>query len=72
MNSNQEIKNLVRSIKLARWSNGNKRWHIFGVNKHIKFTIPVGIPFYKKESKFKKFLLSLFSVFNLHFKTKSK
>lgn len=69
MNSNQEIKDLVKSIKAYRYSiRYNKNyWFVSGTSTNtVKFIIPIGNPNPKKDSKFKKILLSLFSIFTIY------
>ena len=73
MNTNQEIKDLIKSIKIHRnripyYKN---YWFISGTSTHIvKYVIP--IESVEKKSRFKKILVSLFSIFNIFTIYKSK
>jgi len=75
MNTNQEIKDLVKSIKVHRrgripyhtnywFTSGQKKTPSTLPSTHIvKYVIPIQNS--RKESKFKKILVSLFSIFNI-------
>jgi hypothetical protein len=67
MNTNQEIKDLVKSIKTHRRGKipyHTNYWFTSGTSTHIvKYVIPIQNS--RKESKFKKILVSLFSIFNI-------
>lgn len=67
MNTNQEIKDLIKDIKIHRCKIPYYKnyWFTSGTSTHIvKYVIPIGNP--KKESRFKKILLSLFSIFTIY------
>jgi len=73
MNTNQEIKDLVKSIKAHRRKipYHTSYWFTSGTSNHIvKYVIP--IESVKKQSKFKKILVSLFFIFNIFTIYKSK
>jgi hypothetical protein len=72
MNTNQEIKDLVRSIKAHRRGKipyHTNYWFTSGTSNHIvKYVIPIQNS--KKESIFKKILVSLFSIIKIFKKIK--
>ena len=74
MNTNQEIKDLIKAIKvhrLGRIPYHTNYWFTSGTSTHIvKYVIPIKDP--KKDSRFKKILVSLFSIFNIFTIYKSK
>jgi hypothetical protein len=71
MNKNQEIKDLIKSIKTHRLVRKINYWFTSGTSNHIvKYVIP--IESVKKQFKFKKILVSLFFIFNIFTIYKSK
>jgi len=71
MNKNQEIKDLIKSIKTHRLVRKTNYWFTSGTINHIvKYVIP--IESVKKQSRFKKILVSLFFIFNILTIHKSK